>query len=216
MGISYHTYTHTKQEMLLKQLMEMWMVMGRPEIFHAVEIGAGTGYLCKDILDYLHKPSINLAVSENKNDFLRSLRYVIVEPYQHFEARQRELLGDYLKCRGGFEPRPYFKGKDEIEEACPELISWVQSLRNPANRVTGCIFSNELLDAFPVHLVVMEDELKEIYVDFDGRKFPGAGEQFFALFAFHNQVHQFSTIGCDEFCFCHFFTPVLSASSLYH
>ena len=157
--------------MLGKQLIEMWMVMGRPEIFHAVEIGAGTGYLCKDILDYLHKPSSNIAVSENKYNFLRSLRYVIVEPYQHFEARQRELLGDYLKCRGGFETRPYFKGKDEIEEACPELISWVQSLRNPDNRVTGCIFSNELLDAFPVHLVVMEDELKEIYVDFDGRKF---------------------------------------------
>ncbi len=39
------------------------------------------------------------------------------------------------------------------------------------SQITGCIFSNELLDAFPVHLVVMEDELKEIYVDFDGRKF---------------------------------------------
>ena len=31
--------------MLGKQLMEMWMVMGKPKIFHAVEIGAGTGYL---------------------------------------------------------------------------------------------------------------------------------------------------------------------------
>lgn len=134
--------------MLGKQLMEMWMVMGKPKIFHAVEIGAGTGYLCKDILDHLHKPSGNIAVSENKNDFLRSLRYVIVEPYRYFEERQRELLVDLVKD-----------------------IEWVKSLRELNEKITGCIFSNELLDAFPVHLVVMEDELKEIYVDFDGRKF---------------------------------------------
>lgn len=142
--------------MLGKQLMEMWMVMGRPEIFHAVEIGAGTGYLCKDILDYLNKPSSNITVSENKNDFLRSLRYVIVEPYQHFEARQRELL---------------FSSIEANLSVCPELITWVKSLTELNKEITGCILSNELLDAFPVHLVVMEDELKEIYVDFDGRKF---------------------------------------------
>ena len=30
--------------------------------------------------------------------------------------------------------------------------------------IEGCILSNELLDAFPVHLVEMDEELKEIYV----------------------------------------------------
>jgi SAM-dependent MidA family methyltransferase len=30
--------------------------------------------------------------------------------------------------------------------------------------IQGCILSNELLDAFPVHLVEMDEELKEIYV----------------------------------------------------
>ncbi len=38
--------------MICKQLMEMWTIMGRPFEFHAVEIGAGIGYLCKDIFDY--------------------------------------------------------------------------------------------------------------------------------------------------------------------
>jgi SAM-dependent MidA family methyltransferase len=134
--------------MLAKQLMEMWMVMGKPKVFYAVEIGAGIGYLCKDILEYLHKPSGNIAVLENKNDFLKSLRYVIVEPYKHFEERQRDMLGDLVKD-----------------------VAWVKSLKELNEKITGCIFSNELLDAFPVHLVEMEDELKEIYVDFDGRKF---------------------------------------------
>ncbi|MDX1763472.1 MAG: class I SAM-dependent methyltransferase, partial [bacterium] len=35
----------------------------------------------------------------------------------------------------------------------------------------GCLFSNELLDAFPVHRVAMDDRLQEIYVDLDGDRF---------------------------------------------
>ena len=32
--------------------------------------------------------------------------------------------------------------------------------------VTGCVLSNELVDNFPVHLVEMKDELKEVYIDY--------------------------------------------------
>ncbi len=32
--------------------------------------------------------------------------------------------------------------------------------------MTGCIFSNELVDAFPVHQVVMKKELMEVFVDY--------------------------------------------------
>jgi SAM-dependent MidA family methyltransferase len=52
--------------MIGKQLMEMWNVMGRPTDFHAVEIGAGVGYLCKDIFDYLCKPSSNSSLLRDK------------------------------------------------------------------------------------------------------------------------------------------------------
>jgi SAM-dependent MidA family methyltransferase len=42
----------------------------------------------------------------------------------------------------------------------------------PANIPAGCIFSNELLDALPVHRVVQDrDALREIYVDFAGGRF---------------------------------------------
>ncbi len=137
--------------MLGKQLVEMWMVMGNPSDFHAVEIGAGIGYLCKDILDYLHKHSEDSASSQDKSNFLKSLKYIIVEPYLQFEDRQRELLGEMK-----------FKVKEEI--------TWVKSLKGLKEEIKGCIFSNELLDAFPVHLVEMEDELKEIYVTFNGQE----------------------------------------------
>ena len=41
----------------------------------------------------------------------------------------------------------------------------------PFNGLTGCILSNEYLDAFPVHQVVMTaDGLKEVYVGLDGEE----------------------------------------------
>ncbi len=48
-----------------------------------------------------------------------------------------------------------------------DKIAWARSL-SAIREMTGCLVSNELLDAFPVHLVVMEDTLKEIYVTSDG------------------------------------------------
>jgi len=49
----------------------------------------------------------------------------------------------------------------------PEKVEWKESI-GEVGGVTGCIFSNELLDNFSVHRVVMQDELKEVYVSYDG------------------------------------------------
>jgi len=133
--------------MLARVLMEMWMFMGKPDVFHAVEMGAGVGYLCKDIYDYLVKLSRDEILSRHKSEFLRSLKYIIVEPFLHFREAQKRTLGNHAK-----------------------EITWVASLKELGQKISGCIFSNELLDAFPVHIVEMEDELKEVYVDFDGRE----------------------------------------------
>ncbi|MBI5409775.1 MAG: SAM-dependent methyltransferase [Nitrospirae bacterium] len=158
--------------MLGRQLMEMWMIMGKPSVFHAVEIGAGAGYLCKDILDYLHNPL------PDNNDFLKSMRYMIVEPYEHFEEKQKEALGELAKdvvwvrsledLTGWGNPPipPFAKGGD----APLTPLDRGELSGSPAG-ITGCIFSNELFDAFPVHVVEMAEELKEIYVDFNGKEF---------------------------------------------
>jgi SAM-dependent MidA family methyltransferase len=46
-----------------------------------------------------------------------------------------------------------------------EKVSWYDSIQEiPA--ITGCILSNELIDNFAVHQVVMEDELMEVFVDY--------------------------------------------------
>jgi SAM-dependent MidA family methyltransferase len=122
--------------MIGRQLEEMWQVMGRPSEFHAVEIGAGEGYLCKDMLDYL-----------KNREIFNSLNYIIVEINPDLIKRQKNLLSELSK-----------------------KVSWVSSL-GELNNLRGCIFSNELLDAFPVHLIEKEEELREIYVTYDKNKF---------------------------------------------
>jgi len=131
--------------MIGKQIREMWELMGSPDVFTIIEMGAGEGYVCKDMLDYLSRmESKEQAV---KGSFYQALRYVIVERNELQRQRQQEQLDEYK-----------------------EKILWIADIRE-AGLVRGCIFSNELLDAFPVHLVRMEDRLKEVFVTFDGTGF---------------------------------------------
>jgi SAM-dependent MidA family methyltransferase len=119
-----------------KQLEEMWEIMGKPSNFSAVEIGAGRGYLCKDMLEYL----------KNRHIF-RSLNYIIAELNPVLRENQRNLLSDFSN-----------------------KIKWISSV-NDLHVIRGCIYSNELLDAFPVHLVEKEDTLKEIFISFNENYF---------------------------------------------
>jgi SAM-dependent MidA family methyltransferase len=64
--------------LLARQLQEMWVVMGRPQVFHLVEAGAGTGALARCILDF---------IAETFSDFYAALRYLAVEVSA---ARRRE------------------------------------------------------------------------------------------------------------------------------
>jgi SAM-dependent MidA family methyltransferase len=46
-----------------------------------------------------------------------------------------------------------------------EKVSWYGSI-NEISEINGCVLSNELLDNFPVHKVVMKNELMEVFVDY--------------------------------------------------
>ncbi|MBS1112055.1 MAG: hypothetical protein H6Q95_347 [Nitrospirae bacterium] len=128
--------------MIARQLMEMWEQMGMPEDFHAIEVGGGAGYLCKDILNYLRDSSEKNEPSKI-TDFLKSLKYVMVEINPEFQKIQKKLLGEL-----------------------GEKVKWIKSLNVLSHKIRGCILSNELLDAFPVHIVEMRDGLKEVFVNF--------------------------------------------------
>jgi len=79
-------------------------------------------------------------------ELFNSLNYTIVELNPAMKTSQQNLLTD-------------FSGK----------IRWVSSIRE-LNNIKGCILSNELLDAFPMHIIEMNDEIKEIFVSTDNEK----------------------------------------------
>jgi len=86
-------------------------------------------------------------VREARPDFSASLHYFALEPATQQQARLRERLSE----DGLAEKVQIFPNLEEIET------------------VTGCFFSNELVDAFPVSVVTRAGgRLKEIYVTLEG------------------------------------------------
>ncbi|PSB22175.1 class I SAM-dependent methyltransferase [Phormidesmis priestleyi ULC007] len=122
-------------ELLAKQFAEMWQILGQPQSFTLVEIGAGQGLLAADVLSGLQR---------HHPDCFACLDYVIVEKAAALMAEQQQRLKSW-------------QAKVKIE--------WRSLDEIPAHSITGCVFSNELIDAFPVHLVTLTDrKLQEIYV----------------------------------------------------
>lgn len=120
--------------MLGRQMEEMWEWMGSPPVFCVVEMGAGMGYLAKDLISSL-----------TEREIFPHLEYRIIELNPSLRARQEHLLEDF---------RHKVKWSSELTEIGP---------------VSGCVLSNELLDAFPVKLLEMDHELMEIYVALSSR-----------------------------------------------
>ncbi len=87
------------------------------------------------------------ALKEQAPEVLRRLHYLSVEINPFMVERQKELL-------------KAFKG----------LVSWPRW--KEIGGIRGCILANELLDALPVHRVVLKGgRLKEIFVDLAGSSF---------------------------------------------
>ncbi|GAB4420507.1 MAG: SAM-dependent methyltransferase [Thermodesulfovibrionales bacterium] len=131
--------------MIGRQMEEMWNIMGNPGIFQVVEMGAGIGYIARDMLNYLK--GSNGKGSWGEKDIFQHLEYTIVELNPFIKAEQQRLLSEFI-----------------------DKVTWISSLKE-LKSVKGCFLSNELLDAFPVRLVEMDDELMEIYVSEDNGNF---------------------------------------------
>ena len=124
--------------LLCVQLFQMWRLLGGPRTFWLVEVGAGAGLLCHDVVLY----SSHLPLR-----FLESLRYLCL---------------DRLTVPG-LETRLPLDSRKRVGRLASESI--------PLHGIIGCILSNELVDAFPVHRVTVErGELREIYVTLEEGK----------------------------------------------
>jgi SAM-dependent MidA family methyltransferase len=100
---------------------EAWERLDRPASFTIVEQGANDGSMAADILGALREEE-----HEGKDDtFSHALSYLIVEPFEINQHRQKEKLQKF------------------------QDVGWVSSI-NDLPEFTGIHLSNELLDAFPV------------------------------------------------------------------
>lgn len=110
--------------------------------FKIVEFGAGSGYLALDILS---------ALEDKFPAIYQRTCYYIIEAGSGLRQQQRELLKEQI-----------LGGK----------VRWVESISAVGRPFFGCVLSNELVDAFPVHLVQMEGGcLKEVFVGLKGEDF---------------------------------------------
>ncbi|MGF1517887.1 MAG: class I SAM-dependent methyltransferase, partial [Nodosilinea sp.] len=91
------------------------------------------------------------ALQNHSPDCFAALNYQIVEKSDRLRATQQDRLTPW----GG-------------------RVTWVTLEALPEDRITGCFFSNELVDALPVHQVVItEAGLQEVYVTLaDSPDFP--------------------------------------------
>lgn len=116
---------------LARSFMYLTQLYGLPHVF--CEMGAGSGMLANDILNF---------VKETNQLFYQSLKYIIIEKSGYLIDRQKSLIE---KEHPG---KAVWMGFDELSD------------------FSGVFYSNELVDAFPVHRVIrMNGELRELYVD---------------------------------------------------
>jgi len=121
--------------MVARQAAGMWRALGAPPHFRFVEFGPGEGHFAWDML----------SATASEGPFARALEYVLVETSPALRRRQQERIARFVT---------------------PAAVRWaaLEDLeREPP--LTGCLFANEVLDAFPAHRVVGSDGgLMEIHV----------------------------------------------------
>ena len=119
-------------EVLGEQFVEMWQILGKPDTFAIVEMGAGQGTFATNVLQYLQR---------QYPDLFKILEYIIVEISPVLQAQQQQSLAEF------------------------KIVKWCNWDEITNNSIIGCFFSNELVDALPVHQFIVENaQIREIYV----------------------------------------------------
>ena len=131
---------------LVRQVLEIDGQLGHPNPFVFLELGGGNGTFARDFL----KEAQVIAP-----DFMNRLSYQFVERSPYLQSRQAGILKDTF---GAWED-----GHSKWWSAVDHVSS---------DSMIGVIFSNEMVDALPVHRVRMiGQQLQEIFVSYEGGQF---------------------------------------------
>ena len=120
-------------ELIARQLEQMWRLMGKGR-FTVVEMGAGKGRFCYDIINFIKKKF---------PEFFEEVDYKIVEISQNLIERQSSTLK-------GLEDKVSWESLSEDGFSFEPVI--------------GSFLSNEFVDSLPVHQVVVEDNCLKKYM----------------------------------------------------
>lgn len=121
-------------ELIARQLEQMWKILGKGK-FTVVEMGAGKGWLCYDIINF---------IKDRFPEFFEKIDYKIVEISKNLVVKQSSILK-------GLEDRISW------ETSSSDGFSF--------KPIDGCFLSNEFVDSLPVHqLTVRNGCIQEIYV----------------------------------------------------
>lgn len=127
---------HDFGEVIAEQFADMWVALERPERFDLVEMGAGQGLIAGDAIAH---------IQTHHPHCFQALNYIIIEKSAALKAEQQKRLSRW-QTQG-------------------TSISWKTLEDIPKDTILGCVFSNELVDAFPMHLVELQNhQLKETWV----------------------------------------------------
>jgi len=128
--------------LVAREIIGMWRTMGSPADFQVVEAGAANGRLSADIMD---------AIAELEPSLYACVTCRLIEAEPSLAESQRAMLAPHL-------PKLVWSSPDELDAGRLAL--------------TGCLLTNELVDALPVHLVEMTpDGLREVMVTARGELF---------------------------------------------
>jgi SAM-dependent MidA family methyltransferase len=136
-------------DLLAVQIGEMARLMDG-EAFDLVEAGAGNGRLAADVVSGL---------AERFPDILPRIRLHLVEASAPARAAQESSLRAHVSSRRVHKDPPY------RSRPVPDSVGYSSSRQLPES-FEGVLYANELLDAFPVHQVVMrKGGLREVFVE---------------------------------------------------
>lgn len=128
--------------LIARETAGMWRTMGKPADFQIVEAGAANGRLSADIMD---------AIAELEPALYAAVTCRLIEAEPSLKESQVAMLAPHL-------PRLAWSRPEELAAGTLDI--------------TGCLLTNELVDALPVHLVEMTTEgLREVMVTAEGETF---------------------------------------------
>ena len=154
--------------LIIRQLEQMWHLLGDPPVFHVIEVGSGDGALAQSIVHACWRMAPRLA---------QVLYYVAADYEPRWLPSPDHTFAWENRTDDGMSPATVSAEGRQLNGAPSpsrrDAILGVQRVKTEGLRafrnVVGCILCNELIDNFPVHrFAIQSGRVKEVFVTLAG------------------------------------------------